>query len=95
MPQVFRRPLAEADLDDIWWYIAQDNSDAADQFLDKIEERLHTLAQFPNMGIIRDELMSSLRSLPIGNYVIFYLPLDDGIEVVRVLSGMREIDSLF
>ena len=39
MPQVLRRPLAEADLDDIWWYIAQDNTDAADMFLDKIEER--------------------------------------------------------
>ncbi len=95
MPQVFRRPLAEADLDDIWWCIAQDNSDAADMLLDKIEERLQTLAQFPNMGINRDELMTSLRSLPIGNYMIFYLPLDDGIEVVRVLSGMREIDPLF
>ena len=95
MPKVFRRPLAAADLDDIWWYIAQDNPDVADLFLDKIEERLNKLAQFPNMGLTRDELMPSLRSLPIGNYVIFYLPLDDGIEVIRVLSGMREIEPLF
>jgi hypothetical protein len=25
MPQVLQRPQAEADLDDIWWHIAQDN----------------------------------------------------------------------
>jgi toxin ParE1/3/4 len=95
MPKVFRRPLAAADLDDIWWYIAQDNPDVADLFLDKIEERLQTLARFPDMGISRDELMPSLRSLPIGNYLIYYLTLDDGIEIVRVLSGMRYIEPLF
>ncbi len=43
MPQVVKRPLAETDLDDIWWYIAQDNPDAADRFLDKIEELCQTL----------------------------------------------------
>lgn len=95
MPKVLRRPQAEADLDDIWWYIAQDNPDAADLFLDKIEERLYALAQFPDMGITRDELMPLLRSMGIGNYLIFYLPLADGIEVVRILSGVRDIDPLF
>ena len=38
MPQVVKLPLAETDLDDLWWYIAQDNPDAADRFLDKIED---------------------------------------------------------
>jgi predicted transcriptional regulator len=38
MPQVLKRPLAEVDLDDIWWYIAQDNPDAADRF-----ELLHAI----------------------------------------------------
>jgi toxin ParE1/3/4 len=95
MPQVLKRPLAEANLDDIWWYIAQDNPDAADRLLDKIEEQCQALAQFPQMGINRDELMPALRSFPIGNYLIFYLSTDDGVEIVRVLSGMRDIDALF
>jgi toxin ParE1/3/4 len=95
MPQVVKLPLAETDLDDIWWYIAQDNPDAADLFLDKIEERCRALAQFPKMGISRDELLPSLRSLPIGNYLIFYMPIDDGIQVVRVLPAMRDIDAFF
>ena len=60
MPQVLKRPQAETDLDEIWWYIAQDNPDNADRFLDKIEERCQALAQFPHMGISREELMPTL-----------------------------------
>lgn len=48
MPQVLRRPQAEADPEDIWWHIAQDNPDAADRLLDTIDERCTTLAQFPS-----------------------------------------------
>jgi len=92
--RVLMRPRAEADLDDIWWYIAQDNPDAADRFLDELEEHCRTLAQFPKMGAPRDELAPGLRSLPVGNYLLFYLPIDDGIEIVRVLPGMRDIDAL-
>ena len=95
MPQVLKRPQAETDLDDIWWHIAQDNPDAADRVLDMIEERCQTLAQFPYIGTSRDELLPDLRSLPVGNYLIFYLPISDGIEVVRVMPGMRDITTLF
>ena len=95
MPQVLKRPQAEIDLDEIWWYIAQDNPDSADGFLGKIEERCRAAAQFPGMGISREELMPALRSLPVGNYLVFYLPVENGIEVVRVLHGMRDIDAVF
>ena len=95
MPQVVKLPLAETDLDDLWWYIAQDNPDAADRFLDKIEERCQAMAQFPLMGLSRDELLPSLRSLPVGKYLIFYLPIEDGILVVRVLPAMMDIDAFF
>jgi toxin ParE1/3/4 len=95
MPQILKRPQAETDLDEIWWYIAQDNPDHADRFLDKIEERCQALAQFPLMGTSREELMPALRSHVVGNYLIFYLPIEDGIEIVRVLPGMRDIDAIF
>lgn len=95
MARVLKRPQAETDLDEIWWYIAQDNPDNADRFLDRIEKRCGELAQFPGMGTSREELMPTLRSLAVGNYLIFYLPVKDGIDVVRVLSGMRDIDALF
>jgi toxin ParE1/3/4 len=93
--RVLKRPLAESDLDDIWWYIAQDNQEAADRLLDRIEERCRALARFPEMGVNREELMPDLRSLPVGSYLIFYLPIEHGIEIVRVLPGMRDIDAFF
>jgi plasmid stabilization system protein ParE len=39
----------------------------------------------------RGELAASLRSFPVGNYIVFYLPLPDGINVVRILNGYRDI----
>jgi hypothetical protein len=36
-----------------------------------------------------------LRSLPIGKYLIFYMAIDDGIQVVRVLPAMMDIDAFF
>lgn len=93
MPKVLKRPLAETDLEEIWWYIAQDNPDAADSLLDAIEECCRALAQFPKMGRSRDELHPGVRSLAVGNYLIFYLLIPDGIEVVRILHGMMDIEA--
>ncbi|HEU5126240.1 MAG TPA: type II toxin-antitoxin system RelE/ParE family toxin [Verrucomicrobiae bacterium] len=36
-----------------------------------------------------------LRSFPVGNYSIFYCPLDAGIKVVRVLHSSRDMPKLF
>ena len=67
----------------------------ADRFLDKLAEACRNLAQFPQMGSSRDELYPGLRSFPIGNYLIFYLPVAHGIEIVRVLSGRMDLDAFF
>lgn len=45
MPEVLKTPQAEIDLEEIWWYIAQDNLGAADRLLDKIEECCQMLLQ--------------------------------------------------
>jgi plasmid stabilization system protein ParE len=35
--------------------------------------------------------LATSAAFAIGNYVIFYLPTQDGIDVVRVLHGARDI----
>ena len=40
MPRILKRPEAESDLDEIWLYIAQDNPQNADKFLDHIHEKI-------------------------------------------------------
>jgi toxin ParE1/3/4 len=87
--------LAEQDLEDIWVYLAQNNQIAADKQIANILNRLPMLAQFPDMGQIRDDLGEKLRSFPIKSYVVFYTKCANEIEVVRILHQSRDIDRLF
>lgn len=95
MPRVTRRPLAETDILEIWDYIADDSLAVTDRWVDRIDEQFRLLAAQPMMGRARDELAPGVRSFPFGRYVVFYVPLDDGIDVVRVLHGARDIDAVF
>ena len=88
---------ARRDLTSIWNYIAEDNPSRADTFLDEFYELFQTLAQNPEAGRRRDELCFGIRSFPKGNYVVFYAVAENRkeLEVVRVLSGYRDLDKLF
>lgn len=63
--------------------------------MDRLDEQLGLLAARPMMGRARDELAPGVRSFPFGRYVVVYAPLDDGIDVIRVLHGARDIDAVF
>lgn len=91
MPQVRKRPMAFADLADIWSFIADDSEQQADLFIDLLDSKLALLATQPEMGRERPELAPRLRSFPIRRYVVFYRALRDGIEVVRVLHSARDV----
>ena len=49
----------------------------------------------PEMGRSREELAPGLRSVTAGNYLLFYQPIDDGILVIRVAHGSRDLPALF
>lgn len=96
MSEIIKRPLAEADLDGIWDYLEEHSSqEQAANFLRRLYAKLETLARNPYMGRTRDELLPELRSFPFKDYVIFDFPLTNGIEVVRVLYGRRDIERIF
>ncbi|MEG3934909.1 type II toxin-antitoxin system RelE/ParE family toxin [Microcoleus sp. T2B6] len=42
-----------------------------------------------------EELLAGLHSFPIGNYVVFYREIENGIDVIRVLHGSRDIEDIF
>jgi toxin ParE1/3/4 len=69
--------------------------EAALRWIDKIDEKIRLLAEFPGLGAQRDELIPHMRSFPVGNYLIFYRAIADGIEVVRVLHGARNLRQVF
>ncbi|MEG4848441.1 type II toxin-antitoxin system RelE/ParE family toxin [Microcoleus sp. F10-C6] len=53
------------------------------------------MAQFPNIGRQRDEILPLLRSLSIDNYLILYMPIGQDVEIFRVVSGYRDLSALF
>ena len=95
MPIIRSRPLVFDDLAEIWSYIAEDSLNRADAFIDSIDTKFHELAQSPHIGRSRNELLPGLCSFPVGHYIIFYLIIPDGIEIVRVLHASRDIDEQF
>ena len=95
MARVLRRPRAAEDIAAVWDFIADDNPDAADHWVDQLDTQLRLLATQPLMGLARDELAPGIRSFPFGRYLVFYLPIGDGIDVVRVLHGTRDVDTAF
>jgi toxin ParE1/3/4 len=94
LAKIERSSQAQRDLVDIWLYIANDSPAAADKFLDQIDTLCKLLSTSPLLGRSREELGRSLRSFPVGDYLIFYRPKRTGIVVVRVLSGYRDLDKL-
>ena len=96
MPQANILNSAVADLADIWAYIALDSPDNTDLFIDRIFRICQQgLASNPHLGRTREELSPGLRSLVFESYVIFYHPMPNGVAVVRVLHGVRDIESIF
>ena len=87
-----KSPQAEIDITSIWGFIADDSVKAADSMLERIEDVFDMLAQNPMAGRARNDLGPKLRSFPVGSYVVFYVPVPDGIEVMRVMNGRQDID---
>ena len=80
----------------IWRYVAERNGGfaAADRLIDRFESTFRMLADQPYAGRERAELGPGVRSFPCSAYVIFYRPAATRIEIVRVLSGYRDIEEL-
>jgi toxin ParE1/3/4 len=89
-----RHPQAEQDLIDIFQYIHRDNPSAAEKFVRTVNAKCELLARDPRIGRARPELRADLRSFPYGAYLILYRVIDDGVEIVRVVHGARNLEDL-
>ncbi|NES25045.1 MAG: type II toxin-antitoxin system RelE/ParE family toxin [Symploca sp. SIO3E6] len=87
--------LASQDLNEIADYFTASNIEAGERFFQNFARRCQQLVNFPNLGRSYAEISSNLRGLPIDGHIIFYRILDDGIEILRVVSGRRDLPSLF
>ena len=88
-------PTAVADLEAIAAYIAADSPRAAAALITRLKEKATKLAETPGIGRPREDLLPGIHSFAVSSYVIFYRTGSTGIEIVRVLHGRRDLDSLF
>ncbi len=90
-------PEAEAELDQIWYFVAvQSNSvDIADRVIGSITDHFLLLSRYPEIGRSRDhDLRPGLRSFAIGKYVIFYRIEDKYVLILHLIHGSRDVESL-
>lgn len=94
-------PRVEDELWGIWCFIARDNPEAATRVVETAYQTFQTLAASREMGRLRrfrNPLLRDVRSWRISgfeNYVIFYRRVTDGIEVLHIYHGARDIEALF
>ena len=100
-PVIHQHRVAQRDLAKLAEYIRRDKPRAALRFLNAARATFDFLLEMRSAGSLYEsnnpELVD-LRVFPISgfeNYLIFYRPVSDGIEVVRVLHGARDIESIF
>lgn len=97
---VLRQLKAIEDLEEISDYIAEHNQAAALRFLQAVEDSFQLLERLPLAGRVcrfRSPDLAGVRKRVVDGfrrYVIYYRPIDDGIEVLRVLHGSRDSRAL-
>ena len=98
---IHRRQQARQDLVDIFRYHAREAGfRVAQRFFAQAEATFTRLAGMPGMGTLYEHehpALAGLRFLPISRfrkYLVFYRPVADGIEIVRVLHGACDIQNI-
>lgn len=76
-------------------YIAHDDPTAAGRVLAELRAMMQRLAGMPELGHVREDLADeSLRLWPVRSYLIIYRPDRRPLQIVRVVSGYRDIVEL-
>ena len=88
---------ADSDMLGIADYITQQcgSQHIGESFIDRLNDCLETLATQPLLGPCRDDLLTGLRYHPFERYLVFYTPIDNGIEVIRVIHAARDLEAIF
>jgi toxin ParE1/3/4 len=103
MARVVKREAAKRDLIQRWvWYAENATLEVADRFLNAADDAIAAAAKHPESGQPvfsgrRD--LQSMRRVPVGDgfekTLLFYFPLSDGVDLVRVLHGNQDLDRIF
>ena len=97
MAGLFQRPAARRELIEHYVYLAENAGAAvADRFLERAQESFSQILEQPLIGspvVSRRPELAGLRKWRVSDFedvLIFYLPHDRRISIVRVLRGARD-----
>jgi len=101
VPEVIIRATARREIKGHAIYLEQHaGAEVADRFLAGVRESFEDLARMPRMGVpcgFRRPSARHLRRWPVKgfeNWLIFYQAKENGIEVVHLMHGARDIEAL-
>lgn len=95
MKQCIFSPRARKDFSEILDFIGKTSPDSALDFVTRLQLMCERLAEMPELGRKRDDLLPGMRAFPIERYTILYRIRKSGVEIVRVLHGARDIEGIF
>jgi toxin ParE1/3/4 len=97
-----KRETAKRDLTEQFiWYAENAGIGVAEHFLNAVDSTLAQLSQMPRIGSPihpRNQELAGLRRWPVDGFeriLLFYIPQNDNIDLVRVLHAKRNWDGLF
>lgn len=86
---------ASQDLAEIVDYFVSRSVEAGERLLNEFNNKCQKIVNFPNIGRSYAEIEPLLRGVPLDGYIILYRVMEDEIVIVRVVSGYRDLKSLF
>ncbi|MDF5728619.1 MAG: type II toxin-antitoxin system RelE/ParE family toxin [Rhizonema sp. PD38] len=87
--------IASRDLEAISEYFLEKSVEAGDHFVQTFHQKCQHLARFPYIGKSYAQLRPGLRGLLLMDYIVFYQVVEDNVEILRVVSGYRDLRSIF
>ena len=97
MPKLYKRAAARRDLVEHAVYLAAEGGEElAERFLSRADASCTVLLHQPEIGsplVVRDPDLVGIRKWPVKdfeNFLIFYLPHDRGVTIVRVLYARQD-----
>ena len=89
-------PLADADPEDILFYVAMESGPAAaDRLEAEFHEVMERIAFAPSAGHTRADLSGlPLRFVPHHKWMIAYRPETRPVQIIRILHGARDVASI-
>jgi toxin ParE1/3/4 len=95
-PQFRLTESALRDMQEITEYLAKNYGfSQSERFVQKLNAKFAKIVTFPKMGKPRDEILPGSRMLSVDRYLILYVVIGDDVEIVRVVSGYRDLSKLF